>query len=151
VRNTFNVGLQWIMSNHKIPNSAYKLPIIYITEPKKRTWSLLLSNISCPTHNLQIRGHPPYIARQLKNYPKGRIIWGGGRSPTGTSPPAQAVGVQVASGYTPGDTLSGCCSSVVVPVSLAPSPPFSVLQQTERGLIKIFALLVQNRTWLIWF
>jgi hypothetical protein len=69
---------------------------------------------------------------------------GGERSPTGTSPPTQAVGVQVASGYMPGDTLSGCCSSVVVPVSLAPSPPFSVSQQTERGLIKIFALLVQN-------
>jgi hypothetical protein len=33
-------------------------------------------------------------------------------------------------------------SLVVVPVSLAPFPPFSVSQQTERGLIKIFALLV---------
>jgi hypothetical protein len=37
---------------------------------------------------------------------------GGGRSPSGTSPPAQAVEVQVALGYMPGDTLSGCCSGV---------------------------------------
>ncbi len=39
-------------------------------------------------------------------------LCGGGRSPSGTSPPAQAVGAQVASGYMPGDTLSSCCSSV---------------------------------------
>jgi hypothetical protein len=80
------------------------------------------------------------MARQLKTVPKVGLCGGGGaRSPTGTSPPAQAVEVQVASGYTPGVTLPGCCPSV-----LAPSPPFSVSQQTERGLIKIFALLVQN-------
>ncbi len=37
---------------------------------------------------------------------------GGGGHPAGTSPPAQAAGGQVASGYMPGDTLSGCYSSV---------------------------------------
>jgi hypothetical protein len=35
--------------------------------------------------------------------------WGG---PSGTSPPAQAVGAHVASGYMPGDTLSTCYSGV---------------------------------------
>jgi hypothetical protein len=38
---------------------------------------------------------------------------GGGRGALpGTSPPVQAVGAQVASGYMPGDTLSSCYSSV---------------------------------------
>jgi hypothetical protein len=37
---------------------------------------------------------------------------GGERSPTGTPSPAQAVGSQVASGYMPGNTPSGCYSSV---------------------------------------
>ncbi len=39
-------------------------------------------------------------------------VWGGGGPLAGTSPPAHAAGAQVASGYMPGDTLSGCCSSV---------------------------------------
>jgi hypothetical protein len=30
----------------------------------------------------------------------------------GASPPAQAAGAQVASGYTPGNTIPCCCSSV---------------------------------------
>jgi hypothetical protein len=30
----------------------------------------------------------------------------------GASPPAQAAGAQVASGYMPGDTIPCCCSSV---------------------------------------
>ncbi len=42
---------------------------------------------------------------------RGRIIWAGG-PPPGTSPPAQTIGAQVASGYMPGDTISSCCSSV---------------------------------------
>jgi hypothetical protein len=33
----------------------------------------------------------------------------------------------------------------VLPVSLSPSPPFSVSQQAGPGLIKIFALSVQNK------
>ncbi len=53
----------------------------------------------------------------LKNYRGSYKIvqrqdYGGGGSPSGTSPPSQAVGAQVASGYMPGDTLSSCCSSV---------------------------------------
>jgi hypothetical protein len=38
-------------------------------------------------------------------------MWGGGPL-VGASLPAKAAGVQVASGYTPGDTFSCCCSSV---------------------------------------
>ncbi len=64
------------LSSHKILNSAHKRPI---TEPKKRTWSLLLSNTSCHTHNLQIRGHPHDIARQLKIVPMGYGVRGGAR------------------------------------------------------------------------
>jgi hypothetical protein len=56
-----------------------------------------------------------------------------------SSPPAQAVDAQAASGYIPSDTLSTC-----FPVSLFPSPSSSVSRQAGRGLIKIFALLVQN-------
>ena len=47
--------------------SAPKCPII---EPKICTWSLLLSNISYHTHDPQIRGHPRFLARLLKNFPK---------------------------------------------------------------------------------
>jgi hypothetical protein len=36
----------------------------------------------------------------------------GGGPLVGASLPAQAVGAQVASGYTPGDTFSCCCSGV---------------------------------------
>ncbi len=39
-----------------------RLPCFY--EPKKWTWSQLLSNISCHTHDLQIRGHPQDLPRQ---------------------------------------------------------------------------------------
>jgi hypothetical protein len=46
----------------------------------------------------------------LKTVQRGRIMCGGGLP--GTSPPVQAVGAQVASGYIPGDTLSTCYSSV---------------------------------------
>ncbi len=37
-------------------------------------------------------------------------------------------------------------TSLILPVSLSPSLPLSVLQQAGRGLIKIFALYVQ-KTW----
>ncbi len=43
---------------------------------------------------------------------------GGGDGLSGTSPPGQAVGAQVASGHIPGDTLSTCCSSVSFSFSL---------------------------------
>jgi hypothetical protein len=61
-----------------IPNSAYKRPI---TDPKKHTWSLLLSNNSCHTHGLLVRGHPQDLPRQSKTVQKGRIIMGGGGRP----------------------------------------------------------------------
>ncbi len=47
---------------------AYKCPI---TEPKKPTWSLLLSNISYHTYYLQIGGHPQDLPQQLQNFPNG--------------------------------------------------------------------------------
>jgi hypothetical protein len=53
----------------------------------------------------------------------------GGGTLVGASPSAQAAGAQVASGYTPGDTI---------PVSLSPLPPFSVSRQAGRQSIKIF-------------
>ncbi len=43
---------------------------------------------------------------------------GGGWGLPGTSPPAQAVGAQVALGYMPGDTLSICYSSVSFSLSI---------------------------------
>ena len=51
-----------------ISNSAYKCPI---TEPKKWAWSPLLSNISCHTHDLLIRGRPLDLPLQPQNCPKG--------------------------------------------------------------------------------
>ncbi len=56
-------------------NSAQKCPI---TEPKNCTWSLLLSSISYYTHDLQIRGHPQVLARQLKTVPMGYGVRGRG-------------------------------------------------------------------------
>ncbi len=50
-KSSFRLKFHRFLSNHKNPNSANKRPI---TEPKKRTWSLLLSNISCHTHDLQL-------------------------------------------------------------------------------------------------
>ncbi len=74
-KSSFRLKFHRFLSNHKNPNSANKCPI---TEPKKRTCSLLLSNISCHTHDLQIRGHPQDMARHWKLSQWG-MVWGGGK------------------------------------------------------------------------
>jgi hypothetical protein len=68
-------------------------------------------------------------------------VGGGGGGLPGTSPPVQAVGAQVASGYIPADTLSSCYSSVSFFF-----PTFLRVAASWAGLIKIFALLVQDKT-----
>jgi hypothetical protein len=92
-------------------NSTYKHPI---TEPKKCTWSLLLSNISShtPSRPPNYRPSSRYSEAVGKLSRRAGLCGRGERSPTGTSPPAQAMGALVALGYMPGYTLSGCCSSV---------------------------------------
>jgi hypothetical protein len=74
----------------------------------------------------------------LKLSKRGKGVWGGGTLP-GTSGLSSEQVQQVASGYAPVDTIL-----TVMPVSLSPSPPFTVSQKVGRGLIKIFALSVQN-------
>ncbi len=60
----------WKLKN---PISAPKCPI---TEPKIRTWSLLLSKTSYHTHNLQNGGHPRLLARLPRSVPNS--MGGGG-------------------------------------------------------------------------
>ncbi len=81
----FRLEFYWFHQITLIPNSAYKLPF---TEPKKHTWSLLLSNISYHTHNLLTRGHPQDLPRQPQKRVGERVVgdhmaplirsWGGG-------------------------------------------------------------------------
>ncbi len=106
-----------------------------ITE-KKHKCSLLLSNVSFSTHDLQIRccpRDPPLRPLAVENG-----VWvtggekGGRRGGALLVPPSTCL----ASRWNglPQAIRAGRYTSLVLPVSLSPSPPFSVLRQAGQGL-----------------
>jgi hypothetical protein len=115
---------------------------------KKHNYSLSLSNISFCTHDLQIRGCPRDPPLWPQTVEMGCGWWGGvGGNPSfNLLPPVSQVGES--------DCHRLCAQDNTPPLSyqclFSLSPPSSISQKAGRGLIKNFALSVQNTCWDHW-